>query len=114
MAAKRIEERDGEQGGIPDAETADDFANLARFTFFGEAADEQAGGHQIDPLPEGVAAEIEEASAIVRLGRLGIERTVILYMMHVDVLHAIKTGNARGQQPRGCIRDRIEALLGAP
>ena len=78
------------------------------FPFLVRIFDQQAAGHQIDPLPEGVATEIEEARTIVRQCRLSIERTVVFHMVHVDVLHAIEAGNARGQQRENIFEIELE------
>ena len=68
------------------------------------------------PLPEGVATEIEEARAIVGQRRVRIERTVVFDMVHVDVLHAIEAGHARGQQRENIFEielQRVEKHLDA-
>ena len=60
-------------------------------------------------LPEGMAAEVEEACTVIGHCRLRIERTVILHMVHIDVLHAIKAGHTTGRPGRRCIRNRAGA-----
>src|SRR6185312_15262723 len=115
-----IEDRDDEQNRIPDGESSDDFANLALLALFYEVFDQETAGHQVDALPERVATEIKEARTVVRKCSLGVERSVIFHVVHVDVLHAVEARDTRRQQRKNifeielqCLEDRLDARAGS-